>query len=164
MVSGLIWLCSASLGTWVSEKSAILVLVIGGMLIFPLTRLVLAIMGKPSALPKGHPFNALAMLVAFIVPINLPLIGAVTQANINWFYPAFMLIVGSHYLPFVHLYGMWEYCGLAGILIGCGIAVGIFLPGTFIVGGWITGVTLILFSIFVLLFYKKKKTVINEKK
>ena len=24
----------------------------------------------------------------------------------NWFYPAFMVIIGAHYLPFSHLYGM----------------------------------------------------------
>jgi len=34
--------------------------------------------GRPASLPKGHPMNALAMQVAFAVPLSLPLIGSVT--------------------------------------------------------------------------------------
>jgi hypothetical protein len=45
LVSGAIWLVSAILGTWVSERSAILVLVLAGMFIFPLTQLTLRLLG-----------------------------------------------------------------------------------------------------------------------
>ena len=38
-VSGAIWLLSAALGTWASPRMAILVLVVGGVFIFPLTQL-----------------------------------------------------------------------------------------------------------------------------
>src|SRR5690349_15529690 len=96
-ISGLIWLLSAMLATWLSESSAILVLVLAGMAIFPLTQLTLRLLGRPGGLPAGHPMNALAMQVAFIVPLNLPVIGVVSLYNIDWFYPAFMLIVGTHY-------------------------------------------------------------------
>ena len=95
-VSGMIWLLSAALGLWVSQRYAILVLVLAGMFIFPLTQLALRLLGRSAGLPKGHPLNQLAIQVAFIVPLSLPVIGAATLYNINWFYPAFMLVVGTH--------------------------------------------------------------------
>jgi len=149
LISGLIWLVSAILGTWVSERSAILVLVLAGMFIFPLTQLTLRLLGHSGGLPKGHPLNQLAMQVAFIVPLCLPVIGAASLYNINWFYPAFMLIIGVHYMPFIFLYGMWEFAVLAALLIGGGVAIGMLLPETFIAGGWYTAIALVLFAALV---------------
>jgi hypothetical protein len=148
-VSGVIWLVSAFLGTWVSERSAILVLVLVGALIFPLTQLSLRLLGRPAGLPKGQPMNQLATQVAFIVPLSLPLIGAAALYNTNWFYPAFMLVLGTHYMPFIFLYGMWEFGVLAALLIGGGVAIGMFFPDTFTLGGWFTGVVLLLFALYV---------------
>ncbi|NTW12054.1 MAG: hypothetical protein HGA30_01950 [Anaerolineales bacterium] len=148
-VSGSIWLVSAILGTWVGERYAILVLVLAGMFIFPLTQLTLRLLGRPGGLPKDHPMNQLAMQVAFIVPLSLPVIGAASLYNINWFYPAFMLIVGTHYMPFIFLYGMWEFTLLSALLIGGGVAIGMLLPDTFAAGGWFTAAVLLLFAVLV---------------
>ena len=148
-ISGMIWLASAILGTWADEQYAILLLVLAGMFIFPLTQLTLRLLGRPGGLPKGHPMNQLAVQVAFIVPLSLPVIGAASLYNINWFYPAFMLIVGVHYMPFTYLYGMWEFALLSALLIGGGVAFGILVPDTFFIGGWYTAVVLLLFAIFV---------------
>lgn len=146
-VSGLIWLLSAALGTWASERSAILALAAGGVFIFPLTQLVLRLMGRPAGLPREHPFNSLATQVAFIVPLCLPVIGAAALYNTNWFYPAFMVVVGAHYLPFVFLYGMRLFAGLSVLLLGGGVAIGMLLPETFTPGGWLTGAALLLFAL-----------------
>jgi len=148
-VSGVIWLLSASLGTWASERYAILVLVLVGVFIFPLTQLTLRLLGYPAGLPKAHPLNQLAMQVAFIVPLSLPVIGAAALYNLNWFYPAFMLVVGTHYMPFIFLYGMWEFAVLSALLIGGGVAFGVLIPHTFSTGGWFTGIVLILFALSV---------------
>ena len=64
--------------------------------------------------------NALGMQVAFIVPFSLPVIGAATLHNQNWFYPACMVVVGAHYMPFIFSYGMWQFGILAAALIGGG--------------------------------------------
>src|SRR5215470_9211900 len=40
LVSSVIWLVAAALGTWVSPKASILAAVIGGFFIFPLTQLL----------------------------------------------------------------------------------------------------------------------------
>ena len=148
-VSGVIWLVSAASGTWVRERYAILVLVLAGMFIFPLTQLILRLPGCPAGLPKAHPLNQLAMQAAFIAPLSLLVIGAAALYNINWFHPAFMLILGTHYLPFIFLYGMWEFAVLSATLIGGGVATGMLLPDTFVTGGRFTAVVLLLFAVLV---------------
>ena len=42
LVSSVIWLVSATLGTWVDPRASILTVVIGGFFIFPLTLSVLS--------------------------------------------------------------------------------------------------------------------------
>ena len=147
LVSGTLWLVSAALGTWGPHRSAILFLVFGGMLIFPLAQLLLKSMGRRASLTPGNPFNGLAMQIAFTVPLSLPLIGAATLHREGWFYPALMIVVGAHYLPFIFLYGMWLFAALAGLLLAGGVALGLYLPGTFALGGWLGGSILVLFAL-----------------
>jgi hypothetical protein len=149
IVSGIIWLISAALGTWVNEKYAILALVLVGIFIFPLTQLTLRLLGRSGGLLKGHPMNQLATQVAFILPLNLPVIGAASLYNVNWFYPAFMLILGTHYMPFIFLYGMWEFGALAVLLIAGGVATAILFPHVFVLGGWFTAAMLLSFAVVV---------------
>jgi hypothetical protein len=146
LVSSGVWLLSAASCTWFSFRTAILVLVIGGFFIFPLTQLVLRLMGRPSSLPKRHPMNGLAMQVAFVLPLTLPLVFAAAAYRHSWFYPAFMIALGAHYLPFIFLYGMWEFGVLAALLIGSGLAIGLYIPAALSLGGWSTAVLLLIFA------------------
>ncbi len=148
-VSGIIWLGSAALGTWFSPRYAILALALGGVFIFPLTQLVIRLLGRPASLRKDNPFNQLAMQVAFIIPLCLPVIAGATLYRQNWFYPAFLIVVGAHYLPFMTLYGMWQYAILAGAFISGGVLIGMFLPGQFTPGGWFGGLALVVFALLI---------------
>lgn len=47
LVSSVIWLVSAALGTWVTPKASILTVVIGGFFIFPLMQMMLRLLGRP---------------------------------------------------------------------------------------------------------------------
>jgi len=141
IVSGVIWLLSASLATWSTPKNAILFLVFGGMFIFPITVLVLRIGFK-----HKNPLNALATQIAFTIPLTLPIAGAATLHRLSWFYPAVLLIVGAHYLPFVTLYGMRVYAVLAGVMIAAGLFIGMNVA-SFPLGGWIGGVIEIAFGV-----------------
>lgn len=147
LVSGILWLASAALGTWVSPRAAITLLVVGGFFIFPLTRLVLRGMGGPSSLGSANPLNALGMQVAFVLPLTLPLVAAAALYRLNWFYPAFMIALGAHYLPFVFLYGMRLFWALAAILVGGGVIVGLYARETFALGAWFTGAVLLCFAV-----------------
>lgn len=146
LVSGAIWLLSAAVATWQSPKTAMEVLVVGGVFIYPITRLVLHLMARPSSLPKGHPMNALGMQVAFVLPLTLPLVFVTTAFRQNWFYPALMIALGAHYLPFIFMYGMWQFGVLAALLIGSGVVIGMYLPSIFSLGGWATALILVAFA------------------
>jgi len=146
IVSGSLWLLSAALGTWSSPRRGIAALVIGGSFIFPLMVLLLRAMGRRASLSAGNPLGGLAMQVAFTIPLSYPLIAAATIHRLNWFYPAFMIVVGAHYLPFVFLYGMWQFAVLSVLLVGGGVAIGIAMPDAFSLGGWLTGLVLLLFA------------------
>jgi hypothetical protein len=57
-----------------------------------------------------------------------------------------MIALGSHYLPFIFLYGMWQFGVLAGLLIGSGLLIGVYMPSVFSLGGWLTASLLLLFA------------------
>ena len=95
LVSGLLWLASAAAATWGTMRTAILVLVVGGFFIFPLTTLGLRLLGGPWKLRSDNPLGALGMQVAFVLPLCLPLVGAVAHHHLPWFYPAFMVLLGA---------------------------------------------------------------------
>ena len=146
LVSGAIWLGSTALTTWVSQRAGILALVFGGMFIFPLTQLLLRASGRSASLTSGNPLRELAMEIAFLVPLLLPLVGAATLHRAAWFYPAMMIVVGAHYLPFSFLYGMRQFILLAGLLIFAGILIGLYAPEMSALGGWLTGILLSIFA------------------
>lgn len=150
-VSGILWLGSAAAATWASTRMGILVLIVGGAFIFPLTVVALRLTGRRGGTGPSNPLNALARQVAFIVPLLIPLAGASALHRLDWFYPAMMLIVGAHYLPFVFLYGVAAFYLLAAALIVGGAVLGL-APGPlaglgWTVGAWITGAVLIIFAV-----------------
>jgi len=61
-VSGLLWLASAGFATWGSARQAIVILVVSGFFIFPLTQLVLRVVGGPGAWVTGTVLLAFAVL------------------------------------------------------------------------------------------------------
>lgn len=147
LVSGLLWALSAGLATWSSTRSAIFALVVGGVLIFPLTTLVLRLMPGTATVSPANPLNRLGAQIAFTLPLGLPVVGAAALYRLNWFYPAFMILLGAHYLPFVFLYGMRMFAVLTAVLVGGGVVIGLYLDDSFVVGGWFTAVVLIVFAL-----------------
>lgn len=146
VISGGLWLSAAAVATWVSPGASIATLFLGGMLIFPLTTLALRAAGGPAALPKGHPMAPLATQIAFTVPCGMLVAVALGWTEPNLFFPASMIIVGAHYLPFVFLYGMQRFAVLAAILILCGALLLLWFPMGAPLGGWFTGTLLVLFA------------------
>ena len=147
LVSGVLWLASGAAATWWSPRGGMMLLVVGGFLIFPLTVGLLRLLGHPARLLAGNPLNALGMQIAFTLPLSLPLVGAATLYRESWFYPAFMIVLGAHYLPFVFLYGMRLFGVLAGVLVSAGLMLGMRVPEPFSLGGWITGGVLLVFAV-----------------
>jgi hypothetical protein len=146
LVSSAIWLASAALGFWVTPRAGILKLVFGGFFIFPLTQLLLRLSGGPASLTKGNPLHYLGMQIAFTLPMSMLLLVPVTEFRLNLFYPALMILVGAHYLPFVFLYGMRMFIPLCAILVSSGVVIAHYFSGSFSLGGWICGLMLFVFA------------------
>jgi hypothetical protein len=146
IVSSAIWLASAALGIWVTPRAAILALVAGGFFIFPVTQLLLRLTGGPASLSRDNPLGNLGMQIAFTLPMTMLLLAPVTAFRLNWFYPALMVLVGAHYLPFTFLYGMRMFVPLCAVLIGGGVFIALYFSGSFSLGGWIGGVALFIFA------------------
>ena len=146
LVSGVLWLTAAAVGTFSAPTAAIAILLLGGILIFPMTTVCLRLAGRPASLPAGHPMAGLATQIAFTVPLGLLVALAVTGYRLEWFFPAAMVIVGAHYLPFVFLYGMRHYAALAAILAFGGVGLALWGPESFSLGAWITGLVLVSFA------------------
>jgi len=143
LVSSVIWLLAAILGTWVTPRASILTVIIGGFFIFPLTLMLLRLSGQ---VPSGkNPFNSLGMQVAFVLPF-MPLLLPVSLYRLNWFFPALLVLVGAHYLPFATLYGMRMFLFLAGILSAAGVLTAMYFSATFSLGAWIGGLALFVFA------------------
>ena len=145
-VSGLIWLIAAALGTWASSGMGMAALFFGSMTIFPLTQVFIRFLGRPGKVSPENKLWSLGSQTAFTVPINFLLVGAATLYRETWFFPASMIVVGSHYLPFISLYGMKMFGVLAGLLVMGGAGLALFGPQIFSLGGWVTGPVLILFA------------------
>lgn len=146
LVSSAIWMASAALGVWATPRAAILALVGGGFFIFPVTQLLLRLTGAPASLSRNNPLGNLAMQTAFTLPVTMLLLVPVTQFRLNLFYPALMILLGAHYLPFTFLYGMRMFIPLCAILVSSGVAIAHYFPGSFSLGGWICALMLFAFA------------------
>ena len=158
LVSGLIWLGASAISLWITPFYGMAALFFGSMFIFPLTQMVVRWFGRPG---KTNPDNGLWPLgaqIAFTVPLNFLLVGAATLYRENWFFPAAMIVIGSHYLPFITLYGMKMFGLLAAVLVFAGFGLGMYGSSIFSLGGWLTGVLLIVFA------FAGRQTVLNEEK
>ena len=95
---------------------------------------------------KENPFYWLCMQIAFVLPLSMLLLWPVGLYRLNWFFPALMILVGAHYLPFATSYGMRMFLFLAGILVGEGYVIAVYFSASFSLGAWVTGVTLFVFA------------------
>ncbi|WP_033541234.1 DUF7010 family protein [Planococcus sp. CAU13] len=147
LISGLIWLAAAGVSVLISEQYGMAFLFFGCMAIFPLTQLTLRMMGRSAKVSQENGLWALGSQIAFTVPLNFLLVGAIILYQPLWFFPAATIVVGTHYLPFITLYGMRMFGVLAVLLIFCGAGLALYGPPIFSLGGWLTGAILILFAL-----------------
>jgi hypothetical protein len=146
MVSSVIWLASAAVAFWVTPRAAIFTIVIAGFFIFPATQLMLRLAGGPTSVTKANPLHYLGMQIAFTLPLGMLLLIPVTEFRLNLFYPALMILLGAHYLPFVFLYGMRMFYALGATLVFGGVAIAHYYSGSFSLGAWVGGAALFVFA------------------
>lgn len=150
VISGSVWLVAAALGTWLSWQAAMWALVVGGASVFFLLELLLRTVGHDPGLDRDNPLSGLTLQLAFLLPLLLPLILAAFQHRDDWLFPAFMIALGAHFLPFMFLFGMWEFGALGMVMALSGVVFG-FVPGeSFVVAGWYGAAVQLLFGFIAL--------------
>jgi hypothetical protein len=145
-VSGILWLTSAGLAVWHGPRASIIMLVVGGVFIFPATELLIRATGERAPVSSANALRSLGMQIAFVLPFSMPLLLPVGMYRLNWFYPAMMILLGAHYLPFVFLYGMRMFAALAAFLLGGAILIAMYFSASFSIGAWYTGAILLVFA------------------
>jgi hypothetical protein len=110
------------------------------------SELLVRTVGSRLRLDSRNSLPQLGMQVAFVLPLSMPLLLPVGLYRLNWFYPALMILLGAHYLPFVFLYGMRMFAVLAACLWGGGFIIAMYLPHSFGIGAWYTGIILLIFA------------------
>jgi len=155
-VEGFFWLLSAAFGAFDQIPVAILLLAIGGMFIHPVSLVVSRMVG----LPQVNEMNRLPILntwLALMIPLGLPLVYLVVSGGrTTLFYPAFSIIIGAHWLPFIYVYAMKSFAVLASLLVLIGIFFGFLYTDSFSACGFVSGGILLVFAITNALFVKKE--------
>ncbi|HEX7680274.1 MAG TPA: hypothetical protein VF713_19235 [Thermoanaerobaculia bacterium] len=146
-VSSILWLTSAALAVGRGPRAAITMLVVGGFLIFPVTELLIRTIGGRGSHNPANALWSLGAQIAFVLPLSMPLLLPVGLYRLNWFYPALMILLGAHYVPFVFLYGMRMFAVLAALLVGGGTLIAMHYAGSFSIGAWYTGIVLLVFAL-----------------
>jgi len=95
---------------------------------------------------KENSFHWLGMQVAFVLPFSMLLLVPIGRYDLNLFFPALIILLGAHYLPFATSYGMRMFLFLAGILLAEGVLLAYYFSRTFSLGAWIAGLTLFVFA------------------
>lgn len=158
LVSGMIWLVSSAISVWSEPRYAMAVLFFGSMFIFPLTQGLLRLLGRPAKVSSENGLWALGSQIAFTVPINFLLVGAATLYHEDWFFPAAMIVVGAHYLPFITLYGMKMFGILAVLLVLSGTGFAFYGQSISNLAGWLAAFILIIFA------FIGRQIVLNEER
>jgi len=139
LVSGLVWIASGVVALTAGPRAAMLTNFFGGIAIFPLAMLLNRGLGRSGLLADRNPLGDLARESAFMMVICIPLAFVAAMVRVEWFFPAMMVVVGAHYLPFATLFGMRLYWALGGAMIAAGYLValggGSVAQGAFVGGG-----------------------------
>lgn len=116
IVSGLMWLISAAVTYQNSAKQAVWTLLIGGILIHPVSVLLYKISGLSGNHTKGNPLGNLAMEGTIFMIMCLPIAFGLSLRYTEWFFQGMLLIIGGRYLTFSSIYGIRLYWVLGAVL------------------------------------------------
>ena len=120
LASASVWLVAGVVATVSSAAIAVWVLLVGGMMIHPISVLLAKMLGRSGAHTPGNPLATLALEGTFFFLLAIPLAYVISRYRVEWFFPAMLLLVGGRYLTFATLYGMRVYwpCGATLALVG----------------------------------------------
>ena len=156
LVSGSVWLVAGVVALMVSAQAAVLTLLVGGALIFPLSMLLSKLLGLPQGHASGNPLGVLAGEGTVWLIAGCAIAYGMSVLRIQWFFPTMLLVIGGRYLTFQTLYGLRVYWVLGALLGAAGFALAVVLAQPAV--GAFAGATIELVFAAVL-FVKAKRSV-----
>lgn len=124
LASAIAWCCATGTALFSSPQNAMWVLLIGGVLIYPASVLFCRLLGMRGSHSKGNLLGSLAGASTFWLVFCILVALVLGLLQIQWFFPAMLLIIGGRYLIFATVYGMRLYWGLGLILAAAGLGYG----------------------------------------
>ncbi|HLP38963.1 DUF7010 family protein [Lacibacter sp.] len=162
VTSGSIWLISTIISYSYSSSQAIWTLLIGGVLINPVSKLLgIAIGLKGPAV--NNPLKNLALEGTIWMIMCIPMAYGLSFQNTEWFFQAMLLIIGGRYLTFATVFGNKLFW-----ILGATLGFSAYLLFRFKVqssGSLLTGALIeIVFGVIMYFIYRKSqlKAEINE--
>lgn len=116
-VSALVWLLAAIMIHFFQVKTGIISLIIGGMMIHPISILVCKSLGRSGKHDNQNPLGLLAIETTIWMVLCILLAIGLAYFQTKLFFPAMILIIGGRYLTFSSLYGLRLYWILSVALI-----------------------------------------------
>lgn len=159
-VSGVVWTVTSAIIHYYSVNNGIWALLIGGMLISPITSIFGKILGIKGTHAKDNPMGKLAMEGTIWMLMCIPLAYALSRQNEAWFFQGMAMIIGGRYLTFATVYGLRVYWVLGGAL---GVMTYILFSmnaGAFMSTGCV-GIVELIFSVIIYIKYKSDKSLLQ---
>ncbi len=125
LTSATVWAIAGVVSLVTPPTRAIWTLLLGGMLIFPVSVLLTKALGRPGKHRADNPLGSLALATTFWMILMLSLAFGVSRLRPEWFFPAMLLIIGGRYLTFATLYGLRLYWICGAVLAATGCAIGL---------------------------------------
>ena len=154
IVSGLTWLISLIVTYQYSASQAVWTLLIGGMLIHPVSVILYKTIGLSGNHTKGNPLGNLAMEGTIFMIMCLPIAFMLTLQHTEWFFQGMLLIIGGRYLTFSSIYGIklyWIFGAILGIAAYLLFKNNVQSFGTLLTGALIE----ILFGLFMFISFRR---------
>lgn len=129
LVSAAVWITAGVVCLQAGTEKGLWTLLIGGALIHPISTVAIKLAGRPVRVAADNPLVPLAFATTIWLIVCCALAYGLSRHNVNWFFPAMMLVIGSRYLTFRTLFGhpLYSLCG--GVLIATGCLTGMIAMG-----------------------------------
>ncbi len=135
LASALAWLAASGVAVWAGPRAAIVTLLAGGMLIFPVSLLLCRMVGIRAGHPKANPLGRLAGASTFWLIFSLPIAYGVGLGEPSRFFLAMLLVIGGRYLVFATVYGMDLYWVLGLTLAASAFALALLRAPLAVIAG-----------------------------
>jgi len=153
---GSLWIISGIIANYLTKEFAILFFFFACGVNFPLGELLRKAMKIQNVLSKENNLPKLFMYLSFTIPLSMPIVYMACKYNINWFFPAFAVLVGAHYLPFIWAYKMPTFGLLAALIISVGVLCALKFSNSFPMAAYMTGTAMILFAVIHFILVRKE--------